>query len=1414
MQRILLPILLVFLCLVKAYAQAPSILINGAEMKWQTCTDVPFQISVTISGRFDPGNEFKVQVRSAYTSKIITELPAKLIGNFLEITFKDAKLYESPVVQMRIVASAPKTEGFWLEQSFLVYSKGNVSLSQAAFSDSINIYEDYKIRVSGYSTSGGWATLNDSSKIQIPSVGTFTMLQQLVISQEGPLTIVHAHNECGAMTTSGTVRPVVNKTSIKTLSVDPQMTCEGAEVKIGFSVAGAALPAQTRYRIRFSDINSNDAKPNSVDVAAQLKDGYLVARFPENFNIPYSQEFMAQVVTDNAVASLSNRFVVRAKPTAKFTSQSETIDLGASRYINLNVTGLPPLKVELSDGSTSVSEQGQVSITVRPDKTTSYTIKSMSSACSNEASLSKSVLEIKVNPGIRFANETDRQVFCGGSKASVKFISNAALNDATQFWISAQNLYNSTDKFLISATRSGDQLTFDVPQRELGYSGFGYQIVTASPSLASSLNQLIEIQTMPGMEFRNYNIYDYQIPSNVQFYYVLRGGPQYVLETMEGEKFTMDSNGEYGYGFYLKQNREFRFKSISNGCFKNENLPSKTFRVLGSGNKVAISLEPVKKQICANDSIEVTFQKFGNFNAENEFQIQGMADCCDYKTLATVSGPGKYKVKLPADRFLSVANIRIASTSPILFSDPQSFSIQLLPEQIRLSVEGTPENPLQSYPYQNYLDIGVYTEKGIPTRIAYTQNGEEKVFENRNDQTPYIPFTLVPGKVNEFVMKSASNLCGTVPVDLKAYIYSIPYRIMIQPTGYEGIYCIGGPITIPFGVVDPMSKPATFSLQIAAEGSTDFTTIGTAETGNMIFGKIPENAKTGNNRMRIISSDGVATNEQTIRIGTKPTATLGSGVESEPIVSDPWQNTSVKVALTGGPHWTVVYEDNSRFTYFYPEETRNLNPIRGGKFFIKSVSNVCGYGTTSGSVAVKVNPGLQVNSNAFNACEGGTFPITYTVLGDADLSDDYVRFELTNYATGTVIVLDSTKALSGTQLVKMPDIVSTERFEIRVTIRKYNLRSSLNAGFARKPAAVLSGNTTINSGETTYILAQTIKDTNDGTDITLSDGTKSRIYGQTGDYSYIEVSPKQTTTYTIATIKNGCGTGVASGSATVVVNPETGKSVAVTNIHTDLGAGTCAGSEINVFYAAKGSLSAGNRMTVQISDSTGQNFTNMQTTGTSSPLKAVIPLSTPDGRRYRIRVMASDAGVSSSAFRETYTITQKSAARFSTASVAFDGVTAPRVQVLLQGGAPWTFRYGTDFANYLVTTSNPSYEIQLLNASPNQIYKLFGVSNACGAGDIGIPETVRIEVITGTNEPAFKESIRIYPNPTQDVITLEFHQPARRNIELLNIAGHSVEKVVSSMQEEHLNISKLPAGIYVIEVSEGAKKASYRIVKQ
>lgn len=1412
MKKILHCLFIIISLISHAFAQAPSILINGDAMPRQACVDALFRLPVTVSGRFNAGNQFKVQVRYPYATEVVSELPATLVGSFLEFTFKDARLYETPNVQLRIMASAPKTEGFWFDQAFSVYTKGTVGLTQVEYSDTLNLYDDYAFRLTGQNTSIAWATLYDSSRIQLPSNGNFNVLQQIVISREGPFTIAHAENECGAMAISSSLRPVVNKTSIKTLTVHPQQLCAGAEVKVGFSVAGPALPAQTRYRIRFSDTNPDGARPNAVDVPAQLQDGYLVARFPEQFNVPFNQYFVAQVVTDNAVGSKSARFSVAPKPTAVFNTKNETINFGESWFVSVNANGLPPLSVQLSDGTTTnLGEQGQLLAIVRPLQTTSYTIKSMSSGCTNAASLGTGVLEIKVNPGIGFANQKDRQVFCAGSKASVKFMSNAALTAGTQFWIQAKSLTNTADKILIPAIRSGDQLVFEAPQRAQGYAEFAYQIITANPALESAQMQLIEIQTIPGMDYHASNTYDYQIPTNVQVNLMLHGGAPYVVETAEGARFNFVSDvGQYE--FYLQQNREFRFKSISNGCFKNENLPAKSFRVLGNGSNPAIAFEPFSKLVCANDSIEVTFKPVGNFNAGNQFQIQAMTDCCEFKTLATVSKGGKYKVKMAADRYSLAAQVRIASTSPALFSQLQEFNAQLPPEKFRLSKQGTAEEPAQVFPHETNLTLDVDAERGLPTRIDYSWNGKDTSFINTSSQGTSIPISPVPGKVNAFVIKSATNVCGTVPVNLTAYIYPV-YRIA-QPMAGDGRFCLGGPISIPFWVVDKITTSPTFALQVAREGSDEFVTVANAESGRLLTGKIPDNVVPGNYKMRIRSSDGMVSNVENIRIGTIPTSRIGNGGESEPILVDPGQRTSIKITLTGSPDWTVVYDDNSKAIYTNPEETRQFSPVRSGNVFVKSVSNFCGYGTSSGSQPVKVRPGLQVNATTFNACEGGIFPVNYSLLGDADLSDDYLRFELINLSTQVTLPLDSTRTLSGTRALKIPEPMPAGPFAIRVSVRKYNLSTTLSTIIIPKPGAILTGNTVINNGETTYIVAQITRDLPEGADVLLSDGTPGRITGMAGEQSYLQVSPKQTTTYTIASLKNGCGAGATSGSAIVEVNPVSERSITTPNVSGQPGVGTCAGNEITVFYTTKGTFTPGNKMTVQISDSTGRNFTNIQTTGTASPLKAIIPQNLPDGRLYRIRVAASDAGVASGAFNEAFVVTQKSKARFSTSSVNFDGVNAPRVKVLLEGKAPWTFYYGIESASIQkVTTSNPVHEIELRNAALNQVYQILSVSTACGIGDTISPASVRVEVITG-NEPSLRNHVRIFPNPAQDMLVLAFSSPARRKIEVFNMAGNRVKKVAGSAQEERVDISQLPAGVYIVEVSEGAKTASYRLVKQ
>ncbi|MFN4144553.1 MAG: GEVED domain-containing protein [Runella sp.] len=79
----------------------------------------------------------------------------------------------------------------------------------------------------------------------------------------------------------------------------------------------------------------------------------------------------------------------------------------------------------------------------------------------------------------------------------------------------------------------------------------------------------------------------------------------------------------------------------------------------------------------------------------------------------------------------------------------------------------------------------------------------------------------------------------------------------------------------------------------------------------------------------------------------------------------------------------------------------------------------------------------------------------------------------------------------------------------------------------------------------------------------------------------------------------------------------------------------CAGQTISVSFTQANFISSS--YTVQLSDANGNNFSNISTTGTTSPLTATIPSNTPAGTGYRVRVVSLSPSVTGSS-SSTFTI--------------------------------------------------------------------------------------------------------------------------------------------------------------------------------
>lgn len=257
----------------------------------------------------------------------------------------------------------------------------------------------------------------------------------------------------------------------------------------------------------------------------------------------------------------------------------------------------------------------------------------------------------------------------------------------------------------------------------------------------------------------------------------------------------------------------------------------------------------------------------------------------------------------------------------------------------------------------------------------------------------------------------------------------------------------------------------------------------------------------------------------------------------------------------------------------------------------------------------------------------------------------------------------------------------------------------------------------------------------------------------------------------------------------------------------------CAGDSIKVYFMKKGSFSAENKFTVQISDTTGTNFKNLNTVGTTSPLVVHLPSDFKRGSGYRFRIITSDAGTASSSSSNPLVLRIRATARFNTDIVYYNDQTDPNVTVLLTGDGPWSYMYGTDLKSTFRTSYFASDTLLLAIPSPSVEYRLLNVSNVCGPGMLGTPSTVKVDLITATEKPVSSSNIIVFPNPSSDFLTVLTDNSSSKKINLYNSAGTLVQKKNSSKALETVDIRLLPTGTYILKIQFEKRTTVFRVVK-
>jgi len=91
-------------------------------------------------------------------------------------------------------------------------------------------------------------------------------------------------------------------------------------------------------------------------------------------------------------------------------------------------------------------------------------------------------------------------------------------------------------------------------------------------------------------------------------------------------------------------------------------------------------------------------------------------------------------------------------------------------------------------------------------------------------------------------------------------------------------------------------------------------------------------------------------------------------------------------------------------------------------------------------------------------------------------------------------------------------------------------------------------------------------------------------------------------------------------------------------------------------------------------------------------------------------------------------------------------------------------------------------------------------------------------LVSVEEQEMFKQHLKVYPNPTQDFISIQYVENTMFNINdlnfcILSIDGKKIRDIANS-QINNIDISSLPAGIYLLAVKGNNFNASIKIIKQ
>ncbi|MEA5403862.1 T9SS type A sorting domain-containing protein [Arcicella sp. DC2W] len=1439
LQKLQLSLLLMFFTFVSQGQSLEILAVNGQTYSYNVCLGQQATIQYRSTLNFSLGNNFKVQVGRSDGSW--TEVSAVDSSGYLLATLPTelSVIYPelNPSVSLRIVSTAPAASS----SNYSLTLNTLPSLAITGVSKNI-IYPFEEVSLSLIAKGSRPITIfsSDSTTISYYDYSTGSSDNALGInpSKAGNYRFLNVSNMCGVGKTTGSVDFTVLENKITITGVPAIDVCRNGNLEV-YATKTGKWASDEKFYIRL--INGSN---RAFDFEATENNGVFSTKVNSELLLG---AYRLQVIAKK-LGVISNSFNytinVHEEPSAEVTAVSSTVNFAERTNLLLMFKGFGKYKVQLNNGTIienfAFNEENPSYIELFPQKTSEYYVQSFSSTCGNGSGKTK--VKITVLDGIRTDSLKSGQ-FCTGATCEVKFLTNADLPVGSKVKIKLYNVYEFGDgadiytgKFVevIGTVIKDKTASFIIAPNIFGTlfknKVFATVYTDNLPNTSQSPNFINVILPAQTEIYPATNEITLDTPQTINLPINVFGGVPFKMVLSDSTIY--EANNFLGtptqflssfveVPVYVDKSKTFKVNSVTNVCGTySTHVGSFNVSIKNPNKSVRLqSTFAVNGVVCVGETHTINLSTSNDFSSEQLFTVrlfnQNKEEVSDLGSVKR----GMSKIVIPSSLASGVYTISVKSNN----SNVTSNSIQFF-------VKAKAKISLAS-PYEQVLE-GELVGFEATLEDAYGQNeivftdGSKTIFDIQ-DRYTRLTFKKILTNSNPFGISSIINQCGAGTVLSKDITITVqPFRLNIPtPQVTVNSYCTNTLISIPFEIFAKTDVKQNLSIQIAKENQLSFTTLNSNIKASPATALLPSNLTAGKYKVRIISNDNkVQSNEFVISIADTPKATLQLNEGEVNIMTiNAGESIILKVNDENPANgiFSYVIQDN-KYNKIVQSQRDNgfsyyLYPMESKEYKLVYAENKCGAGQTSGTVKVTVKPVLNmvIAGNTDNRyCLGTTLNAAFASKGTFE-ADNVFRVYVLDGNNEKIELLKSTS--NGN--FRIPFGNTLKRGNYKLLFESTNpaiVKEISNIVITDKADVSISGGAIVNAGTFVQLVLKNNSATSSPSSNTellnyqLSNGVKGTIGGFSNDgLARISVFVNATETFTIKSISNICGEGNSSGTAIIKVNAPSEKQVIYQGAFQNI----CRGSEPSIFFTTRGTFSTSNTFTVQLSDKTGQNFKNLATEGTQSPLKVKIPIDALLGDGFLMRVLASDNDATSTTNTSPISIYDGITARFDTSTYYINEIKPVTLTVKLQGELPITFFMGTDEINLKQFTAT-SYDFPItVDPSSANAYKIYSINNqVCPSGTILSPSTARIELITGTDELG-KMGINIFPNPTSDVLNIE-SDGKELDVQLINFVGKVVQEQILKGEQKQIDLSRVPSGTYFLHIQKDGRQATFKVLKQ